>query len=130
MKRSDSLIVSLLVFLIGFLMFSDVREYWHKLGLISTLRKSFPLRISLVNVTKSEENGGLFTFTGKILNGKLHFVCIGTASQFLSFYTGETLTLLAQSQTKRKNSLKFLFSHFFVVLKRFYEGLKGLRKTF
>ena len=34
---------------------------------------SFPLRISLVNLTKSAADLG--TFTEEILNGKLHFLC-------------------------------------------------------
>ena len=30
---------------------------------------------------------------------------------------------------REKNEAKFLFSHFFLVLKKFYEGLKSLHKT-
>ena len=36
---------------------------------------SFPLRIFLLNVTKSAGNCGLATFTEEILNRKLHFLC-------------------------------------------------------
>ena len=38
-------------------------------------KKSFPLRISLVNVTKSEENCVLVTFTEEILHWELQFLC-------------------------------------------------------
>ena len=36
---------------------------------------SFPLRISSVNVTKSQETADLVTFTEEILDGKVHFLC-------------------------------------------------------
>ena len=36
-------------------------------------KKSFPLRISLVNVTKSEENCVLVTFTEEILHWELQY---------------------------------------------------------
>ena len=35
-------------------------------------KKSFPLKISSVNVTKPMETADLVTFTEEILNGKLH----------------------------------------------------------
>ena len=38
-------------------------------------RWSFLLRISSVNVTKQQETVDLVTFTEKIFNGKLHFLC-------------------------------------------------------
>ena len=38
-------------------------------------KKSFPLGISSVNMTKSAGNCGLVTFAEEILNGKLHFRC-------------------------------------------------------
>ena len=38
-------------------------------------KSSFSLRISPVNVTKSAGKSDLVTFTGEILNGKLHFLC-------------------------------------------------------
>ena len=49
---------------------------------VLTLHKkwSFLLRISLVNVTKSQETAHLVTFTEEILNGKLHFLCSVRAS--------------------------------------------------
>ena len=37
--------------------------------------KSFPLRISSVNVTKSAGNCGFGHIYSKIFNGKLHFLC-------------------------------------------------------
>ena len=39
-----------------------------------TKKRSFPLKISSVNVTKSED-ADLAIFTEEILNGKLHFLC-------------------------------------------------------
>ena len=36
-------------------------------------KRSFPLSISTVNVTKSPETADLVTFTGEIANGKFHF---------------------------------------------------------
>ena len=39
-------------------------------------KSSFPLRISSINVTKSQFPADLVTFTEEILNGKLHFLCI------------------------------------------------------
>ena len=50
----------------------------HKLHCIR--KWNFPLRVSLVNVTKSAGNCGLITFTGEILNGKFHFLCSATCS--------------------------------------------------
>ena len=38
-------------------------------------KRSFPLRISSVNVIKSAEPADLVTFTEEILNEKLHFLC-------------------------------------------------------
>ena len=46
-----------------------------KRNLNKYLNKSFPLRISLVNVNKSAVSCGLFTFTKEIFNGKLYFLC-------------------------------------------------------
>ena len=40
-----------------------------------TDNKSFLLRISSVNVAKSQETADLITLTEEILNGKLHFFC-------------------------------------------------------
>ena len=40
-----------------------------------TDNKSFLLRISSVNVTKSQETADLITLTEEILNGKLHYFC-------------------------------------------------------
>ena len=42
---------------------------------LETHKKSFPLRISSVNVTKSAGNWGLVAFTEEIHNGRLHFFC-------------------------------------------------------
>ena len=41
------------------------------------MKWSFPLSVSSVNVTNSQESSGLLTFNQKILDGKLHFLCIG-----------------------------------------------------
>ena len=41
---------------------------------------SFPLRISSVNVTKSQFPADLVTFTAEILDGKFHFLCSDFAS--------------------------------------------------
>ena len=38
-------------------------------------KRSFPLRISSVNVTKSAGNWDLVTFTEEILSGILYFLC-------------------------------------------------------
>ena len=38
-------------------------------------KRSFPLRISSVNVTKSAVSCGFGHITEEILNGKLHFLC-------------------------------------------------------
>ena len=58
-------------------------NFW---GFIMHKKSSFPLRIVLVNVTKST---ALVTFTEEIRNGKLHFFCrvnyiamSGTFSEF------------------------------------------------
>ena len=59
-------------------------KWWEKYPHCS---KSFPLRISSVNMTKSY----LFTITEEILNGKLHFLCcdrwLTRFLTLLSFYT-------------------------------------------
>ena len=41
----------------------------------TTAQKGFPLRISSVNVNKSAVSCDLVTFTEKIINGKLNFLC-------------------------------------------------------
>ena len=44
---------------------------------------SFSLRISSVNVTKSEVSCGFGPFTEKIPNGKLHFLCTENFNFFM-----------------------------------------------
>ena len=65
-----------------FLLFSEssfylVKFLFYLLQSLLTLHKkrSFPFRISSVNVTKSAVSCGLFTFTEEVLNGKFHFLC-------------------------------------------------------
>ena len=62
----------------------------------------FPLRIYLVNVAKSVVSADLITFTEKILNGKLHFLC---SEDFQSSF----FLFLAD---KMRNSNVFLRMHF------------------
>ena len=38
-------------------------------------KRSFPLRISTVNMSHLQYIDGLVTFTEEILHGKLHFLC-------------------------------------------------------
>ena len=47
----------------------------------------------------------------------------------LTVFNQLMLTLPTSFPDKVKKKLKFLFSYFFVVPQRFYEGLKGLHKT-
>ena len=47
----------------------------------------------------------------------------------LTVFNQLMLTLPTSFPGKVKKKLKFLFSYFFVVPQRFYEGLKGLHKT-
>ena len=47
--------------------------------------RSFPLRISSVNVTKSAGTADLVTFTEEILNGKLDFLCSRSPEIFQKF---------------------------------------------
>ena len=56
----------------------------HKLQHMLPLHKkwSFPLRISPANATKSAVSYVLVTFTGKILNGKFHFLCSKCCNAF------------------------------------------------
>ena len=55
-----------------------------------TKNEVFPLRISLVNVTKSAVSADLVTFTEDILNSKLHFFV-------------QCKVFIAQSEVKAKN---------------------------
>ena len=48
---------------------------WSWPGSIKNKKWSFPLRISSVNVTKSQFPANLVTFTEEILNEKLKFLC-------------------------------------------------------
>ena len=48
--------------------------------------KSFPLKISLVNVNKSEKTAVFITFTKEILKGKFHFLCGDTEQNMPIFY--------------------------------------------
>ena len=43
--------------------------------------RSFSLRMSSANVTKSTGNFGLVTFIEEMLNGKLHFLCSDVRGQ-------------------------------------------------
>ena len=51
---------------------ADFRDFQ---GYILLKKGSFPLRISLVNVTKSAGKCGFGHISEEILNGKLHFLC-------------------------------------------------------
>ena len=55
---------------------------WIMALIVFTLQKkwSFPLRISLSNMTKSVETADLVTFTEEILNGNLIFLCTVTVN--------------------------------------------------
>ena len=46
--------------------------------------RSFSLRISSANVTKSAGNFGLVTFIEEMFNGKLHFLCSDVRGQSLN----------------------------------------------
>ena len=59
---------------------------------------SFPLRISLVNVTKSAVSCGFLTFTEETLNGKLHFLCNVIKGQLLF----ETRRLIEKTRYSKK----------------------------
>ena len=57
----------------------------HNHHIQSTAQKwSFPLKISLVNVTKSAGTADLDTFSGEVFNGKLHFLFSGDVSKTLA----------------------------------------------
>ena len=76
-------------------------------GIHIAQKKSFPLRISLVNVTKSQKTADLVMFIKEILNGKLHFLC-SVIYQDKSRYTCSSLFF----------SIKFLLQ----VLRHNYEN--------
>ena len=74
-----------------------------------TLHKkwSFPLRISSVNVTKSaQKTADLVTFTGEILNGKLHFLCSVTWTRF-KLCIGTVWTIYFDCRINFKDLSKF-----------------------
>ena len=52
---------------------------------------NFPLSVFSISVTNPQESSGLATFNEKILNGKLHFLCIVITSKKIS---NETFSLL------------------------------------
>ena len=64
-----------------------------------TLHKkwSFPLRISPVNVSKFAD---LDTFTGEILNGKLHFLCSDTRCSVKKKSVLKTLAIFTGKQLR------------------------------
>ena len=74
---------------------------WRK-QLTNTVQKkwSFPLTISLVNVTKSTISCGFGLISEEILNGKLHFLCSVScvANQFIGFYMLGALALNGLTQ--------------------------------
>ena len=69
-SKKDKYFMSCYIFILLF-------EKRHASGPLHQLHKkwTFPLRISLVNVTKSAVSCDLVTFTGEILNGKLLILC-------------------------------------------------------
>ena len=74
---------------------------WRK-QLTKTAQKkwSFPLTISLANVTKSTISCGFGLISEEILNGKLHFLCSVscTANQLIGFYMLGALALNGLTQ--------------------------------
>ena len=53
----------------------SMSDYAKNMLRIYCIKKSFPLMILSVNVTKSAVCCGFLTFNDEILNGKLHFLC-------------------------------------------------------
>ena len=81
------------------------------------IKRSFPLRISSVNLTKSGGNCGFGHITAEILNGKLHFCvqCMGQHSLVLQIiYCFDPVFYLNTQQSFLQALLDvFLFFLFF-----------------
>ena len=73
-------------------------------------KRSFPLRISSVNVTKFAVSCGFVTFTEEILTGKLHFCCsvIKISETLLGPYQTSLIELFGENSKQLKAVNYFL----------------------